>query len=126
MKMLDFGAGAVARDAGTLLLPAQTGPLTTLSAIHALTNAAGQPAAPVSFEATVTYYRDYERTMFVQDGDAAIYVQATTGAQADAGRPHPGPRNDARELSPVRHEQRIELLGPRRHAPGRCPPPSTI
>lgn len=35
-------------------------------------------ALPVSFTATVTYFRNYERTMFVQDGDQAIYVQAAT------------------------------------------------
>lgn len=50
-------------------------PLTSLHAIHALTNAQASHQVPVSFEATVIYYRDYERTLFVQDGDAAIYVQ---------------------------------------------------
>jgi diguanylate cyclase (GGDEF)-like protein len=49
-------------------------PLTTLSAIHALTNDEASRALPVAFEATVTYYRGYERTLFVQDGDAAIYI----------------------------------------------------
>lgn len=32
----------------------------------------------MDFEATVTYYRNYEGTMFVQDGDNAIYVQPTS------------------------------------------------
>ncbi|MGO9638785.1 MAG: diguanylate cyclase domain-containing protein [Terracidiphilus sp.] len=49
-------------------------PLTTLRAIHALTNAEARRQLPVAFEATVTYYRDYEGNLFVQDGDAAIYV----------------------------------------------------
>lgn len=53
-------------------------PLTTLSAIHKLSNAEASHKLPVAFEATVTYFRGYERTLFVQDGDAAIYVQATT------------------------------------------------
>ncbi|MGO9775209.1 MAG: diguanylate cyclase domain-containing protein [Terracidiphilus sp.] len=48
--------------------------LTTVQAIHALTNAEAGNGLPVAFEATVTYYRGYERTLFVQDGDAAIYV----------------------------------------------------
>ena len=50
-------------------------PLTSLRAIHALTNAQASHQLPVSFEATVTYYRGYERTLFVQDGDVAIYVK---------------------------------------------------
>ena len=50
-------------------------PLTSLRAIHALSNDQASHQLPVSFEATVTYYRDYERTLFVQDGSFAIYVQ---------------------------------------------------
>ena len=53
-------------------------PLGDLNAIHQLSNAEASHALPVAFEATVTYFRPYEKTMFVQDGDAAIYVQATT------------------------------------------------
>jgi len=33
---------------------------------------------PVSFQATVTYYRSYDKDLFVQDGNDAIYVHATT------------------------------------------------
>jgi diguanylate cyclase (GGDEF)-like protein len=55
-------------------------PLTTLREIHALTNAQASHKLPVAFEATVTYYRGYENNLFVQDGDAAIYVQAPTDA----------------------------------------------
>ena len=49
-------------------------PLTSLRAIHALTNAEASKELPVAFQATVTYYRGYENTLFVQDGDTAIYV----------------------------------------------------
>jgi diguanylate cyclase (GGDEF)-like protein len=52
--------------------------LRSLREIHALTNAEASHLLPVAFEATVTYYRDYEKTMFVQDGDLAIYVQPAT------------------------------------------------
>ncbi len=52
--------------------------LTSLRAIKALTNAQASHALPVSFTATVTYFRKYEKTMFVQDGDLAIYVQPAT------------------------------------------------
>ena len=60
-------------------------PLTTLSAIHQLSNAEASVAVPVAFEATVTYFRDYEKTLFVQDGDNAIYVQATSQLRLDPG-----------------------------------------
>jgi diguanylate cyclase (GGDEF)-like protein len=56
-------------------------PLTSLRAIHLLTNAEAGKALPVAFEATVTYFRSYEKTMFVQVGDVAIYVQATTNTR---------------------------------------------
>jgi hypothetical protein len=53
-------------------------PLNSLRAIKAVTNEEAAHALPASFTATVTYFRNYERTMFVQDGDQAIYVQAAT------------------------------------------------
>ena len=58
--------------------PATPAPLTTLRAVHALTNAEASLGLPVAFEATVTYYRGYEQTLFVQDGDAAIYIAYPT------------------------------------------------
>ena len=60
-------------------------PLTSLRSIHALTNAQASHQLPVSFEATVTYYRDYERTLVVQDGDVAIYVQPRVPAHVIPG-----------------------------------------
>jgi diguanylate cyclase (GGDEF)-like protein len=48
--------------------------LTTLRAVAALSNAQASQHLPVSFEATVIYYRGSGRELFVQDGDAAIYV----------------------------------------------------
>lgn len=50
-------------------------PLRSLRQIHLLTNQDAARHIPVDFEATVTYYRSYEYTLFVQDGDVAIYVQ---------------------------------------------------
>lgn len=57
---------------------AEPGPLTSLQAIHQLTNAEASKGPRVAFEATVTYFRSYEKTLFVQDQNAAIYVYATT------------------------------------------------
>ena len=57
---------------------AQPTPLASLRVIHALTNAQASHALPVDFEATVTYVRNYQRALFVQDGDSAIYVDWPT------------------------------------------------
>jgi diguanylate cyclase (GGDEF)-like protein len=53
----------------------QAAPLTSLQAIHQLSNQQAAAHMPVDFDATVTFYRSYEGTLFVQDGDTAIYVQ---------------------------------------------------
>ena len=54
---------------------AEPTPLQSLQAIVALTNAEARQALPVAFEATVTYFRGYENLLFVQDGDACIFVR---------------------------------------------------
>jgi diguanylate cyclase (GGDEF)-like protein len=61
------------------------GPLTTLHAIHSLTNAEAAQSLPVAFEATVTYFREYENTLFVQNDGVAIFVLATTNSQLVPG-----------------------------------------
>lgn len=53
---------------------------TNIRALHALTNEEASKKLPVQFEATVTYYRDYDIDLFVQDGDNAIYVYYRAGA----------------------------------------------
>ena len=60
-------------------------PLSTLHAIHALTNTNAGKSLPVAFEATITYYNPKDIDMFVQDGDEAIYVQAAKGANLVPG-----------------------------------------
>ena len=67
------------------LLASGDHPITSLRAIHALTNSQASHQLPVSFQATVIYYRDYERTLFVQDGDAGIYVQPRHAVQLAPG-----------------------------------------
>lgn len=80
-----ISAAAAVLAWGAVFLSAQTNPLTTLTAIHALNNAEAGRHLRVEFEATVTYYCDYERTLFVQDGDQAIFVLATTGLKLMPG-----------------------------------------
>jgi diguanylate cyclase (GGDEF)-like protein len=56
---------------------AQTKPLSSVAAIHALTNSQASVALPVAFEANVTYYKKGDMDLFVQDGDTAIYVETS-------------------------------------------------
>ncbi len=70
-RLLAFLAVAVSVAGASAQSPA---PLTSLRAIGALSNAEASNHLPVSFEATVLYYRSYGKELFVQDGDAAIYV----------------------------------------------------
>ncbi|MGB6719760.1 MAG: GGDEF domain-containing protein [Terracidiphilus sp.] len=53
-------------------------PLTTLSAVSALSRDQARQGLPAAVEATVSYFRPYEKTMFIEDAGAAIYVNATT------------------------------------------------
>lgn len=53
--------------------------LTSLRAIHALSHADAGKEIPVEFKATVTYFRNYENALFVQNGDGAIYVETPSG-----------------------------------------------
>jgi diguanylate cyclase (GGDEF)-like protein len=71
--------------ASALTLARGDQPLSSLHTIHALSNAQASHQLPVSFEATVIYYRDYERTLFVQDGDAGIYVQPRSSIRLSPG-----------------------------------------
>jgi diguanylate cyclase (GGDEF)-like protein len=57
---------------------ADPGTITSLAAIHALSHAEAAKKPSVAFEATVTYRRENEITLFVQDGNAAIWVYADT------------------------------------------------
>jgi diguanylate cyclase (GGDEF)-like protein len=52
--------------------------LTSLHAIHSLTNTEASRTIPVAFEATVVYSRGYESLLFVQDGDDAFFVSPPT------------------------------------------------
>jgi diguanylate cyclase (GGDEF)-like protein len=57
---------------------APPGPLTSIGAISALSNAQAKQALPVAFEATVTYFPGYNNLLFVQDGGQAVFVFADT------------------------------------------------
>lgn len=64
---------------------AQPEPLSSLAAIHALTNEQASLGLPVAFQATVTYYRKGDMDLFVQEADTAIYVEVSTTTNVSAG-----------------------------------------
>ncbi len=71
---------SAALGAGALSAPGQDA-ANPLRSLHEVTAVSHQDAArelPAVFEATVIYFRGYEKTLFVQDGEDAIYVGATT------------------------------------------------
>ena len=60
--------------------PAPPAPITSLHDIHSLSSVLAGHSLPVAFEATVTFYRKGNVDLFVQEGDDAIYVETTSGA----------------------------------------------
>ena len=62
-----------------------SGPPITLQTAATLTNAQASQRLPVAFQATVTYFRSYDKDLFVQDGNVAIYVHATTNLKLVPG-----------------------------------------
>ncbi len=66
-------------------LAASSPPPMMLHAAATLTNDEARKHQPAAFEATVTYYRWYDRNLFVQDGDDAIYVDAPTSLKLKPG-----------------------------------------
>ena len=60
-------------------------PITSLRAIHLLTNEQAAQAIPVQFEGTVTYSAKGDVDLFLQDGDAAIYVEGPRDTSFEPG-----------------------------------------
>jgi diguanylate cyclase (GGDEF)-like protein len=84
MKRL-FSTVAVVLGWASVAWAAEPSLLTDLHAITALNNAEAAKSLPVAFDATVTYFSGYENVLFVQDGDAAIFVLAPSGARLSPG-----------------------------------------
>jgi len=59
--------------------------LTTLHAIHALSHAEASTGPPVAFEATVTYWRGQQKSMFVEDAGEGLHVRADSNIKLAAG-----------------------------------------
>jgi len=63
----------------------QTQPLTTVAAVHALSNQMAARSLPVRVEGSVTYYERGNIDLFVQDGETAIYVETTPDLELATG-----------------------------------------
>ncbi len=72
-------------EGSSVSLAATPGPLTSIAAVHALSNAEAAHQLPAAFEATVTYYKKGDVDLFVQDGDIAIYVLTSPGQSLALG-----------------------------------------
>jgi diguanylate cyclase (GGDEF)-like protein len=66
-------------------LAAERAPLASVAEVRALSHEDAARQLPVDFTATVTYFRWYEKTLFVQDGGAGVYVNATTDLRLQPG-----------------------------------------
>jgi diguanylate cyclase (GGDEF)-like protein len=77
MKKLILAIAILFGYAGASWGGAPPGPLTSISAINALSSAQANQGLPVVFEATVTHYPGYENLLFVQEDGHAIFVQDT-------------------------------------------------
>ena len=68
-----------------LICCASTAATRDLHTLHAISNREASNQAPVEFQATVTYYRDYDSDLFVQDEGSAIYVDFRPGPHLITG-----------------------------------------
>ena len=59
--------------------------LTTIHAVRSLSKAEAANKLPVAIEATVTYFRGYESTLFVEDKGEAIYVGGANNIALEPG-----------------------------------------
>lgn len=84
-RLISIVAMATGCAAAVGALAQAQAPLTTIHAIGSLSNAEAARNLPVAFEATVTYFRSYESTLFVEDKGEAIYVRATTNLALEPG-----------------------------------------
>lgn len=70
---------------------AEPAPLRSAAAVRALSHSQAALKPPVDIQATVTYFRWFEGTLFVQQGDTGVYINAKNDADTAANlRLQPG------------------------------------
>ncbi len=97
--------------------------LTSLRDIRNLSDSQAANAIPVDFQATVTYYRSYEKTLFVQDGNYGIQVLPGDAPLLSAGDRVRIVGVTHRGLRPSIESTSITVVG---HASLPTPVPTTI
>ncbi|MGA2651926.1 MAG: GGDEF domain-containing protein [Terracidiphilus sp.] len=90
---------------------APSGALTTLLAIRDLTNEEANRHLPVAIEATVTYYRGYEYSLFVQDDGVGIYVSAPPDLKLIPGDRVLIKGTTEGSYHPIVHSSSVSVLG---------------
>ncbi|HEY1579463.1 MAG TPA: hypothetical protein VGF82_20530 [Terracidiphilus sp.] len=69
----------------TVFAGAENAPLTTVAAIHAISNDQAGRSIPVAFEGSVTYYEKGNVDLFVQEGDNAVYIETSSDLHLQLG-----------------------------------------
>jgi diguanylate cyclase (GGDEF)-like protein len=95
--------------------------LGTVAAVRGLSHEQAARALPVDLQATVTYFRWYEKTLFVQKGDEGVYVLATTDLRLQPGDVVRVRGTTSDSFNPIVVSNNISLLG---H--GEMPEPLTV
>ena len=90
---------------------ATPGTVSTLAGVAALSNEQASHSVPAEFNGTVVYSRGAEKLQFVQDGNAAVFVEAS--GSVSARRSRPGEGTDAKQLPAHRGCGQHEAAVPR-------------
>jgi diguanylate cyclase (GGDEF)-like protein len=96
-------------------------PLATVAAVRGLSHQQAAQQLPVDLQATVTYFRWYEKTLFIQEGDEGVYVSATTDLRLQPGDVIRVRGTTSDSFNPIIVSSDIRLLG---H--GKMPEPLTV
>ncbi len=85
-------------------------PLTSVAAVRALSHQEASRELPVDIQATVTFFRGYEQTLFIQQENAGIYVRATTEQTLEPGDVVRVRGYTGADFSPIVNSHDITLL----------------
>jgi len=92
-------------------LAAEQAPLGTVAAVHSLSHEQASRGLPVDLQATVTYFRWYEKTLFIQEGDEGVYVNAATDLRLQPGDVIRVRGTTSDSFNPIIISSDIRLLG---------------
>ncbi|HTW81767.1 MAG TPA: GGDEF domain-containing protein [Terracidiphilus sp.] len=85
--------------------------MASIAEVRALSLEQAARGLPVDLEATVTFFRWYEQTLFIQAGDEGVYVRATTDLRLQPGDVIRVRGTTSSAFSPLIVSSAISLLG---------------